>query len=272
MKRDCQPGPTSTVLGWEARRCERGLGVPSTGDRSEGLLGPLLVKVFRRRLHVRPSTRIITFTFDDVPRSACITGAEILEAEGYRGTYYASLGLVDLGDEQDPIADRELLEQLKKKGHEVGNHTFSHSDCRVLSWLQFFAEIKKNERCSRGIMTRSFSYPYGAQSPGVRVFARFCSASARGIEPGINNGLVDVHNLKAVCIYSRRGVEDCVRFVAECSKNGGWLIFYTHDVRSGPSEFGCTPDDFRQVVRSVRESRVKVLTVGQAMSLLGGGS
>ena len=40
------------------------------------------------------ATPMVSFTFDDLPKSAVTTGAEMLEAHGARGTFYVSGGLV----------------------------------------------------------------------------------------------------------------------------------------------------------------------------------
>ena len=37
---------------------------------------------------------MVSFTFDDLPKSAVTTGAGMLEAHGARGTFYVSGGLV----------------------------------------------------------------------------------------------------------------------------------------------------------------------------------
>ena len=43
---------------------------------------------------LRNRTPMVSFTFDDLPKSAVTTGAEMLEAHGARGTFYVSGSLV----------------------------------------------------------------------------------------------------------------------------------------------------------------------------------
>jgi len=43
-----------------------------------------------------------------------------------------------------------------------------------------------------------------------------------------------------------------------------WLHLFTHDIRENPSEFGCTQDDFEEVVMAVKGSGLPVLTVDEA--------
>ena len=50
----------------------------------------LRVDLFR----LRNSTPMVSFTFDDLPKSAVTTGAGMLEAHGARGTFYVAGSLV----------------------------------------------------------------------------------------------------------------------------------------------------------------------------------
>ena len=63
---------------------------------------------------------IVSFTFDDFPRSALHVGGEILRARGFAGTYYASLGLVDRDSPVGRIFSVYDLKSLLAQGHELG--------------------------------------------------------------------------------------------------------------------------------------------------------
>src|SRR4051794_7530409 len=88
-----------------------------------------LAKYFRvEPLRLRNETAMVSFTFDDIPKSAATTGAGILEDHGVRGTFYVSGGLV--GATSSPhwtAADVPDIVALHRRGHEIGCHTFSHS-------------------------------------------------------------------------------------------------------------------------------------------------
>ena len=49
----------------------------------------------------------------------------------------------------------------------------------------------------------------------------------------------------------------------------GWLIFATHDVCTGPSDYGYTPDDFSRIVDLSQRSGARVLTMSQVCQQLG---
>ena len=48
----------------------------------------------RRIIAIKTSVPIISFTFDDAPRTAFKTGGDILRAHGGRATFFVSLGLL----------------------------------------------------------------------------------------------------------------------------------------------------------------------------------
>ena len=49
----------------------------------------------------------------------------------------------------------------------------------------------------------------------------------------------------------------------------GWLIFYTHDVRPNPSQYGCTPELFEFAVSHAAHSGSRILTVEEVLRELG---
>src|SRR5262245_58876391 len=84
--------------------------------------------LFIRPFVVQPQVPLISFTFDDFPRSALMAGGTILNRFGLAGTYYASLGLAGKQEPSGQIFFHEDLTQLFERGHELGCHTFSHCD------------------------------------------------------------------------------------------------------------------------------------------------
>ena len=101
----------------------------------------LRVDLFR----LRNSTPMVSFTFDDLPKSAVTTGAQMLEAHGARGTFYVSGSLVG-ADAPDWVAgDADDVVALHRRGHDIGCHTFSHQRACDLDeaqinngWLIFY--------------------------------------------------------------------------------------------------------------------------------------
>src|SRR6266581_4896556 len=82
--------------------------------------------VFRRPLAIKPQRPLISFTFDDFPRSAVLAGGAILNRFGLAGTYYACLGLLGTEAPTGRLCVPDDLMRVLAQGHELGCHTFSH--------------------------------------------------------------------------------------------------------------------------------------------------
>jgi peptidoglycan/xylan/chitin deacetylase (PgdA/CDA1 family) len=196
---------------------------------------------------------VVSFTFDDFPKSAFTNGAPVLERHGARGTYYTAFGLADRAEPVGEMFDLECLLSVLARGHEIACHTYSHLNCARAEKAQLLSELVSNARAisavSGGQAVTSFSYPFGAVSREAKAVAEGFFSSCRGIEPGINLGVPDYGALRANKIYA--GQYDLQRLRALVDRNnelGGWLIFYTHDVGSAPSPYGCTQAQLEEVV------------------------
>src|SRR5438445_12215296 len=119
--------------------------------------------LFRRPLTMQNGDPIISFTFDDFPRSALSTGGPILGRFGVTGTYYASFGLMGKQTPTGSMFVAEDLRQLFEQGHELGCHTFAHCDSWDTEASVFEASIVDNQCALRALMPdarfRTIAYP-----------------------------------------------------------------------------------------------------------------
>src|ERR1041385_7997293 len=75
--------------------------------RWEGRWQRFVARNFARRdITFSTPTPLISFTFDDFPKSALTTGGAILGRFGLRATYYACLGLMGRQNRTGPIFSR----------------------------------------------------------------------------------------------------------------------------------------------------------------------
>jgi len=80
----------------------------------------------QRPVKLRPAFPVVSFTFDDFPKSAAHVGSAILGAHNIRATYYVSLGLMGRELPAGPAFSEEDLAKVVGEGHELGCHTFAH--------------------------------------------------------------------------------------------------------------------------------------------------
>lgn len=230
----------------------------------------LVEKIINRPILLDSKLAMVSFTFDDAPLSSFTNGGKILEENGFRGTYYISSSLIGQSSETGRITDLQTILEFHGRGHEIANHTDTHLICKDTSPLRMALSIQKNKKQLKGIISNNFSYPYGSADASSRCIARICTSSARGIGFGINRGWIDPAYLEAVRIYNRRGIEKCLDLVSACAKDGGWLIFYTHDVCDEPSDYGCKVEQFAELVKAVSYKELSVFTVKNALNIIEG--
>src|SRR4051812_20070179 len=77
-------------------------------------------------LDTRLSEPVVSFTFDDFPRSALTEGGRILRERGWAGPYFAAGGFCGRTEGGLDYSDRDDLVQAAENGHEIGCRTFGH--------------------------------------------------------------------------------------------------------------------------------------------------
>ena len=229
--------------------------------------------VFQRRVALGSSGPIVSFTFDDFPRSALTNGGELLKSFGARGTYYASLGLMNSETESGKQFSREDLDMLLHEGHELAHHTFGHISCRSMPASTFSKEVRKGcaaiEDLSGCRASNNFAYPFGDVTlTGKRLVGAEVS-SARSTWPGFNGPMVDLNLLRANRLYGDRpSFAKIQELILANERRRSWLIFYTHDVCSAPSRYGCTPDLLERALSFALQRNSRVLPIADVIAEL----
>lgn len=228
-----------------------------------------LIPVKPYRIHLQEP--IISFTFDDAPKTAWTSAGEILGRYGFLATYYCSGDL--LGKSHPSLGvycDADDVRELIKEGHEIGCHTRSHLDCQTAPRSRIEEDMAANRKLFADEFDQSltsFAYPFGIVTLGAKLAASTGYSSARGTRPGINRHIADLAQLKTIAIDD--DLDGARRLIEETRRSRAWLIFYTHDVQETPSPFGCTPDAFENVVKLVHESGCDIQPVKNAMDAVG---
>lgn len=218
---------------------------------------------------VRIPGGLVSFSFDDIPRSASTTGARILEANGFRGTYYVCMGFA--GTEKDGRAyfTKDDLVRLAGAGHEIGCHTLNHVNCAKSAGDVVDAELSGNAAAVRAVLPgyamTSFAFPFGAvDGPSRRRVAPHFESSRSTVE-GLNEKLSDLTQLRAIKVYENRDDFAAIhQALRRAQGEGRWAILYTHDVEENPSPWGATPALFGRVATTVKAMGIPVATVRDA--------
>ncbi len=233
----------------------------------------VLGSLYRRNVALGSCGPIVSFSFDDFPRTAYSAGGAILEGFGVRGTYYTACGLRNTANELGEQFRSEDIDSLLEKGHELASHTFQHVSSRSVSTAEFCDDVERGSAAIAqltGVESTNFAYPFGDVTLAAKRTLGRGLTSARSIFPGLNGPDIDLNLLRANSLYGGldrlRQVEELIR---KNTERKSWLIFYTHDVRPAPSPFGCTPALFEAAVSCSVRSGGRILTVRDALAKIG---
>jgi len=212
---------------------------------------------------------LITYTFDDFPRSAWRTGGAIMQDHGLSATYFVSGDLCGrMFDGVEQFREIDLL-SAHQAGHEIGSHLFFHSS--VLPVPNLREAIGRNqqfisERLGDQLVT-SFAYPYGDVSLAAKIVCRKHYACCRGVTSGINRGQVDLSDLKAVCVFGRTfHATDWESLFTTAVAEHGWIILVLHDIDEVPSEYGCTPLQLERLVGMAKQAGLDAAPMKSALA------
>lgn len=232
----------------------------------------LTVKLAKKPLKVQKNRAIVSFSFDDCPKSGLENGVALLDKSGWKSTIYVACGLFNIENHLGKMMGSEDTKALYAAGHEIGEHTFSHRDARSMNIENFKLDIARNQDqlAELGLPpSETFAYPYGETYPALKKAMQEQFKGSRGINKKIHTANVDLNQIGSLPLYTNT-IENCVGAVTELVKDGGWLTFFTHDVRDNPSSYGCRPQDMHRIIDAVKASGAEVLSIRDAISALEG--
>jgi len=225
-----------------------------------------------KKLQMRNTRPMVSFTFDDVPVSACNVGTRILEQRGAHGTFYiAGAGC----GKTSPVGLLASIEQIRTvwlRGHEIGCQTYLHSAvsrlCRSELETEYFRNQSTLKMIDDKIVVRNFAYPYGDLSFGARRYLEMQYDSCRSVDHGINHRTAYLGSLKSWALEnSSIDRKKITALIADTIRTNGWLIFVSHDVTDQPSKYGVDPELLAFAVQVGRRSGCQLVTVDEALRL-----
>jgi peptidoglycan/xylan/chitin deacetylase (PgdA/CDA1 family) len=123
---------------------------------------------------LRPESRQLALTYDDGPNDPhTFRLLEVLAKHNVRATFF----LIGRFAKQRP----DIVRELNRAGHVVGNHTFSHPNLIIATAEQTRTELSECEQAlsdAVGEHSRLFRPPFGGRRPSTLRIAR-----ALGLEP-----------------------------------------------------------------------------------------
>lgn len=257
---------------------------PIVADNPEGA-APLWAHAMRRLSHrlvrqfpyapcsVELERPLVSFTFDDVPETAHRRGAAALEAQGARGTFYISTGMLGRRTKHWRVIDAAAVRDLYDRGHELGLHTHSHQEMGSLNRSAFAADLRLNIETIRALVPdaplQSFAFPFGMAALRHRPILARTVRSSRSVYGGVNAERLDRHFIKTVEVGDPRlSAAALQHYLDEAARSRGWLVFLTHDVSKSPTQYGSTPKRLETTIARCRYLGFDIVPVSTAMSII----
>ena len=225
----------------------------------------------RRMMPFNSNKPLVSFSFDDCPRSVIENALPVLEKRDWRATIYAAMELCGTTNHLGLHMSRDDMLAAHEKGHHIDDHTFSHISAASISTEKFLEDIEKNRAVFEEIglpPPRTFAYPYGEVTLATKSAISQKYQLLRGIHSPKSSTSLDLNQTASQRLYSGEDFDACLQAVDKLKTSPSWLILFTHDVRENPSEFGCTPSDFMKIVKAVENSGAEVLPVADALAKL----
>ena len=254
--------------------------VPGFAEAPYEMLAGKLTRLLARnvptkKLTMRNTRPLVSFTFDDAAATACTTGAALLEQLHARSTFYISGENCGKPSPTGRLATAEQLKVLHANGHEIACHTYSHTPVVGISRQALAGDLDRNRCFLQGIVgnvpVRNFAYPYGDISFAAKRYLGERYDSCRATTPGVNADVADLGVLKCNALeqasIGRQGIS---HLITETVRRNGWLVFASHDVNDAPSRYGIRPDLLTFALRSALAAGCRLVTVAQALRILRG--
>jgi peptidoglycan/xylan/chitin deacetylase (PgdA/CDA1 family) len=211
---------------------------------------------------------ILSITFDDFPVSAAVEGARVLESHGARGVYYASAGLAETTGPCGRNFSAADVRRLSAAGHEIGCHSYAHSDAARRDVFSSLEDLAKNRDAlvSMGARPpRTHAYPYGETTSLLKDGLPPRFHCARGVLGGVNRGQSDLAQLRAFDLFGVGWRERVSTALKQAAKRKGWVIGFTHDVADAPSAWGTRSVDLDALLHEAHQLGFVVLPVSAAL-------
>jgi peptidoglycan/xylan/chitin deacetylase (PgdA/CDA1 family) len=165
-----------------------------------------------------------------------------------------------------PYATWSDLQRLAAEGHEIGCHTFGHTDLGQADGRAAEQAVRENEAvfAQQGLPSpTTFAYPYGdvAAEPKAALASRY--SLLRALHHGLIEAGADLNQAPSVGLEGPQGEHLVMTWLQRAAQRRAWLILTTHDVSRHPSRWGCTPDALTRVLDQAQALGFQIVTAAE---------
>lgn len=215
---------------------------------------------------------MISLAFDDGWKSVRTRALPVLDKYGIKATFYVITRMPEfMLHERDGRLTADDLQELSRRGHEIGSHSQTHPNLVKLFPWKASREVfdSKVDLEGVGFSVSSFAYPYGWHSFWVRYFVKksgYGGAREYGAF-GYNNAYTDRFCLKTMQVLNTTTLKEIFEKILNC-KSDEWLILTFHGIELDPGKWDTTEEVLEQICKYLKDTRSEVVTICDGLTML----
>jgi hypothetical protein len=212
------------------------------------------------------SLGLVTLSFDDGSKTQYINGWPIMQKYEFRGTFYITTGNLDGFWYMTP----QMVRTLYKSGNHIGAHTINHKNLTTISSDEVDNQLKQPQEFLERLLDteiKDFATPFGAVNPSILTQIKKYYRSHRGITEGLNGmSIQNAYTLLVRNVYDTTSADQVKSWLDQTKKQKLWLILVYHEIKDNPDHWSTTPQAFEAQLEVIKESKIPVVTLDQALS------
>ncbi len=226
----------------------------------------------RRNTTDAQGVQYVTITFDDGYRSQ-YDAADALEDRDMHGVFYVSAGQLNGTFEGIPTMTATDVRNLERRGHEIGGHTYNHTDMSTLDTSEVQDSLEWNSAAldDMGVHPVSFAYPHGKGMEHADTVQKYYDY-ARTVRWRFNTvPPADPMRLNTVAV-TEQNRDDFDQRLAQL-EGGEWMVIAIHHVTEDVERenVDVTPETYESVLDAVDQPGIEVVTFRDIQGLAQGG-
>lgn len=220
---------------------------------------------------------LISVTFDDGWEVTYDGAMPLLQKYGIHSTQYILSGV----EENPEYLSWSQVNKIKEAGHEIGCHTDTHPDLKLLDDGDIMAQLTAcNNKVYKetGVSVKNFASPYGSADERTLTEIRKMYKSQRNTNGDSSNGVTEVdvnlrknfnrYNIIGMTVKRDTSPQEIQALVDFAIKNNGWLVLTYHQADDGGSKYGIDTKNLEAQLQVLNRSSARIVTVDQALNSL----
>ncbi len=213
---------------------------------------------------------LVTICYDHQLSSVYENAFSVHKAYGYPGVNYVCTASVG----EEGYLTLKQLKEMEGAGWETASHSANHLHFKDLEEKDIRIQLATSKLWLKqnGLTGENFAYPFWFATIPNPLVQEYYNSGATSYEKQINTGPINPYRLGRYYLQAA-GEEEIKAVLDRTVKEGGWVIFYTHNVyKSGeaPDEMSINQDTLKFLCDEITAKNIQVVTVKQGLRIMTG--